>query len=122
MKKDNSPAVQIERHKIIPDPLAASCSRRLRQPQSGYQFTRHAQRRSSQRAIRGLQIQLIQFFGVDHVQKGGSAVSYIPERLIHQLRAALDRCDGVSIIKAADESVVTVMHLDRRVATTQWSA
>lgn len=122
MKKDISPAVQSERQKLIPVSLAASCKPRLQQPQGGYQLTRHARRRSSQRAIRGLQIQLIQFFGVDHAQKGGSVVSYIPERLIHQLRAALDRCDGVSIIKADDESVVTVMHLDQRVATTQWSA
>jgi len=95
---------------------------RLRQPESGYRLTRHAQQRSSQRAIRDLQLQLIQLFGVDHLQKGGSMVSFIPDRLIAELRTAIDRCAGVSIIKAEDEVVVTVMHQGRRVATTDWTA
>lgn len=95
---------------------------RLRQPENGYRLTRHAQQRSSQRAVRDLQLQLIQLFGVDHVQKGGSVVSFIPDRLIPELRAAIDRCTGVSIIKAEDERVVTVMHQSRRVATTDWTA
>jgi hypothetical protein len=122
VKNDRTLAGQSERRKIIPVYLTAPGEPWLRQPQRGYQLTRHAQRRSSQRGIRDIQIQLIQLFGVDHVQKGGSVLSFIPERLIHQLRSAIDRCDGVSIIKADDESVVTVMHLDRRVATTEWSA
>lgn len=95
---------------------------RLRKPESGYRLTRHAQQRSSQRAIRDLQLQLIQHFGVDHLQKGGNVVSFIPDRVISELRTAIDRCAGVSIIKAADEAVVTVMHQGRRVATTDWTA
>lgn len=120
MKNDRTVAGLSERRKM--SPASSTATREPRSRQRGYHLTRHAQQRSSQRAIRAIHIQLIQVFGVDHVQKGGSVVSFIPEQFISQLRTAIDRCAGISIVKANDESVVTVMHSHRRVATTEWSA
>lgn len=85
-------------------------------------LTLHAQERLSQRGIRDLQLQLIQAFGVDHLQKGGSVLSRIPERTLAELRAALDRCADVAIIKSRNECVITVLHQHRRIRHTEWAA
>lgn len=86
------------------------------------QLTRHAQQRSAQRAIRQLQIELINLFGVDHLQKGGAMYSFIPERTLTELRTALDRCAGVALIKADGDVVVTAFHQQRKVGHTEWAA
>lgn len=76
----------------------------------------------AQRGVRELQLQLIQVFGVDFLQKGGSVLSRIPARRLAELRAALDRCDGVAIVKGGNECVITVMHEHRRIRHTDWAA
>lgn len=85
-------------------------------------LTPHAQERLTQRGIRDLQLQLIQAFGIDHLQKGGSVLSRIPERRLAELRAALDRCADLAIIKGRNECVITVMHQHRRIRHTEWAA
>ena len=85
-------------------------------------LTLHAQERLAQRGIRDLQLQLIQMFGVDHLQKGGSVLCRIPERRLAELRAALDRCADVAIVKSRNECVITVMHQQRRIRHTEWAA
>jgi hypothetical protein len=87
-----------------------------------YGATRHGQRRMSQRAIRQRQVALIKSFGIDHLQKGGSIVSFIPDDVIHELRAALDRCAGVSVVKGAQEEIITAFHQKRRTKHTGWLA
>lgn len=44
--------------------------------------TAHARERMQQRAISELQVQLIEYFGVHRLQKGGSNLSYIPQRML----------------------------------------
>ena len=85
-------------------------------------LTLHAQERLTQRGIRDLQLQLTQAFGVDHLQKGGSLLGYIPARRLAELRAALDRCADVAIVKSRNECVITVMHQYRRIRHTEWAA
>jgi hypothetical protein len=85
-------------------------------------LTLHAQERIAQRGIRDLQLQLIQLFAVDQLQKGGTLLSRIPERKIAELRAALERCADVAIVKNSDERVITVMHQHRRIRHTEWAA
>lgn len=85
-------------------------------------LTLHARERMAQRGIRDLQLQLIQIFGVDHLQKGGSVLSRIPERRLAELRAALDRCADVAIIKSRSECLITAIHQHRRIRHTEWAA
>lgn len=80
----------------------------------------HASQRRQQRRISELQIALIGTFGDDHYQSGGSTLTYVPRKRIEQLRAALDRLDMVALIKNPDESVATVMHLQRRISRTNY--
>ena len=87
-----------------------------------YRATHHGQLRMSQRAIRQHQVALIKSFGVDHLQKGGSTVSFIPDDMISELRAALNRCAGVSLIKGVQEEIVTAFHQKRRTKHTGWLA
>lgn len=87
-----------------------------------YASTKHAQKRQSQRAISDVQIELIYHFGVDHYQTGGSTLSFIPDRTISQLRAALDRCSGVAIVKGEREKMITTMRLLQKVARTEWTS
>lgn len=87
-----------------------------------YCSTYHGQRRMSQRAIRQRQVALIKSFGVDHLQKGGSTVCFIPDDVISELRAALDRCAGVSLVKGTQEEVITAFHQSRRTKHAGWLA
>lgn len=84
--------------------------------------TRHAEQRMAQRAIRRLQVQLISSFGVDHLQKGGSVLSFIPDTVIAELRVAIDRCPGVSIVKGKQEQIVTAFHQRRKTRHAGWTA
>lgn len=84
--------------------------------------TRHAQARQQQRGISDLQMQLVQFFGEDHYQKGGCCVAYVPEATIRRIRAALDGLGGIALVKSPAETVVTVMHRTHKVRTTSYKA
>ncbi len=81
-------------------------------------ITEHAQRRLQQRGISDLQIQLITVFGEDRYQKGGDMLSYIPERMLANLRQAIDRLSNVAIVKSGQGKVITTMHMDRKIYTT----
>lgn len=85
-------------------------------------MTAHAKNRQQQRGISSLQIQLIEIFGEDHYQQGGSYLSYVPESTIRALRSALDGLDNVQVVKGDADQVVTVMHSTRRVHTTRYVA
>lgn len=93
-----------------------------RKPSPGYCLTRHAQQRGAQRAIRERQIELIRLFGVDHLQKGGAMLSFIPDRVLSELRNALDRCAGVALVKGEGDTVLTVFHQHRKINHTEWVA
>jgi hypothetical protein len=89
---------------------------------SDHCLTAHAQKRKQQRGISTMELDLIKYFGIDHYQKGGCSLSYIDGKTIKQLRAAIDKLDKVAMIKTATESIATVMHMDRRIRTTQYAA
>lgn len=82
--------------------------------------TRHARERMQQRGISEMQIQLVHFFGEDRLQKGGSYFSYVPEETIRKIRAALGGLGSVAIVKSEQESVITVMHQNRKVRSTSY--
>ena len=85
-------------------------------------LTEHAQKRKQQRGITDLQIALIRTFGVDHYQKGGCSLSYIPEKKLIQLRNALDNLSQIALVNGVNEETVTVMHMDRRINKTAYAA
>lgn len=85
-------------------------------------ITEHAQKRKQQRGINDLQIELIRFFGEDHYQKGGCNLCFISEKKLAQLRHALEKLTNVALVKESSERVVTVMHMDRRIHKTQYTA
>jgi hypothetical protein len=89
---------------------------------AGGSLTLHAQQRIAQRGIRQAQIDLINLFGVDHLQKGGAMLCFIPDRTIAELRAALDRCSGVALVKGEGDAVVTAFHQNRKISHTEWAA
>jgi hypothetical protein len=86
------------------------------------QLTQHAQRRKQQRGISNLQIRLIQFFGEDRYQKGGGTVTFISEKEIKNLRAALDRIDKVALIKTPTETASTVLHMTRPIRFSDYAS
>lgn len=83
-------------------------------------LTHHARKRSQQRGISELQIQLIGAFGQDHYQPGGCTFSYIPLKRLQQLREAIDRLHAIALVKTPDEAVATVMHMERRIGRTDY--
>lgn len=84
--------------------------------------TRHARERMQQRGISEIQMQLVHFFGEDRLQKGGSCISCVPTETIRKIRAALDGLASVAVVKADNESVITVMHQTRKVRATSYKA
>lgn len=84
--------------------------------------TRHAKQRMQQRGISNIQMQLIQLFGEDHLQKGGSYYSYVPEEMIRKLQAALGGLNSIAIVKSSDEAVITVMHKTQKMRATSYVA
>jgi hypothetical protein len=77
-------------------------------------LTRHARARSQQRGISELHIELLRVFGEDCHQKGGTCVSFIPEKTRSLLRSALDKLDTVAMVKDGSGKVITLMHIDNR--------
>lgn len=82
--------------------------------------TRHAKARMQQRGITEMQIQLLNYFGEDHLQKGGCYHTYVPEETIRKIRAALDGLSSRQMIKSAADEVITVMHQTRKTRTTSY--
>ncbi len=82
-------------------------------------LTRHAKARAQQRGIGELQIELIRVFGEDFYQKGGTCVSYIPDKKRAQIRKALDRIDNVAMVKGDSGKVITLMHRNKQFNTRQ---
>jgi hypothetical protein len=77
-------------------------------------LTLHAQMRAQQRGISELQIELLRVFGEDFYQKGGTCMSYIPEKTLGQLRSALDKLDTVAMVKDGSDKAITLMHMSKR--------
>lgn len=76
-------------------------------------LTRHAQARAQKRGISDLQIELLRVFGEDSYQKGGTCVSYIPNKTRALLRSALDKLDTVAMVKGDLDKVITLMHMTK---------
>lgn len=85
-------------------------------------MTAHARLRTQQRGINDIQVELIRLFGVDHYQKGGCSLSFIPEKTLVQLRRAIDKLSQIAMVKAPSEQVVTLMHMSRKIRTTAYSS
>jgi hypothetical protein len=77
-------------------------------------LTQHAQARAQQRGISNLQIELLRVFGEDSYQKGGTCVSYIPDKTRALLRRALDNLDTVAMVKDGSGNAITLLHMDKR--------
>lgn len=84
--------------------------------------TAHAQKRMQQRAISEMQIRLIQTFGQYDYQKGGCSMAYIPEKVLAQLRHAINKLDDVAVVLGESDAVVTAMHKRHRIHKTQYVA
>ena len=76
-------------------------------------LTKHARARAQQRGISDLQIELLRVFGEDRYQKGGTRVSFIPNKTRALLRSALDKLDTVAMVKDGSDKVITLMHMDK---------
>jgi hypothetical protein len=77
--------------------------------------TVHVDKRMQQRAVNQTQIELIEMFGDYKYQKGGSYYAFIPEKVLSELRHALDKINNVRAIYDGDDTLITVMHKTRRV-------
>lgn len=84
--------------------------------------TRHASRRIRQRGISDMGVRLIEIFGVDRLQKGGTWLSFIPVQQLTEMRRALDRLQGVCLIKSGEDKIITALHLHRHVRATDYVA
>lgn len=84
--------------------------------------TAHGRARMQQRGISELQVRLIKNYGVTRYQKGGDELSFIPERMLIELRDALDKLKDVSVVLGEDNRVVTAMHKTRRIHVTDYAA
>ncbi len=85
-------------------------------------ITAHARQRMQQRAISELQIQLIEYFGVHQLQKGGENFSYIPQKALAELRTAIDKLANKAVVFSEEGKVITAMHKTRRIHTTDYAA
>ena len=84
--------------------------------------TAHARQRMQQRAITDIQAQLIEQFGVAEYQKGGSYVGFIPEKKLAELRRAIDKLSGITVIYGNEDVAVTAMHQNKRIRRTRYAA
>lgn len=87
-----------------------------------HRTTEHSQKRRQQRGVNELMVDLISYFGVDHYQKGGCYLRYIPEQQLNELRGAIDRLRNVAMVRGENDNEVTVMHMDRRIYMTKYAA
>jgi hypothetical protein len=83
--------------------------------------TKHACKRMQQRAISDTQIRLIEMFGDYHYQKGGCHLANIPEKVLTELRVAVDKLSNVQAIYSDSDQLITVMHETRTSHKTDYT-
>jgi len=83
--------------------------------------TKHARRRMQQRAISDTQIRLIEMFGDYHYQKGGCHLANIPEKVLSELRVAVDKLSNVQAVFGESDQLITVMHETRHTHKTNYA-
>ncbi len=83
--------------------------------------TKHASKRMQQRAINDTQVRLLEMFGVQYYQKGGSYLARVPHKVLSELRAAVDSLSSVQAVFSDSEQLITVMHETRRTHKTDYS-
>ncbi|MET0029675.1 MAG: hypothetical protein ABW101_18740 [Candidatus Thiodiazotropha sp.] len=88
-----------------------------RQPEK----TLHAKQRMQDRGISDLQERLIREFGDFRYQKGGANIAYIPNKLLADLRKAIDKIGGVTLVLGESDKLVTAMHQNVKIRTTQYT-
>ncbi len=77
---------------------------------SRLKLTQHAQIRMQQRAVTTMQVELIHQFGEQHYQKGGTYVTFISDRKLAALRAAVDSLYKQTLVLNESDVLITVMH------------
>jgi hypothetical protein len=87
---------------------------------SNIRKTEHARMRMQQRGIGDLKVKLLKEFGVDQCQKGGECLTYIPAKMIAELRHAIDKLANVMLVLGDDDLVVTAMHVNKRLHKTHY--
>lgn len=85
-------------------------------------LTEHAKKRMRQRGISGLQTRIIEEFGIERYQKGGSSLMYLPAKTITELRHALDKIEHVTLVQGNEGKIVTAMHQTRSIRSTDYVA
>lgn len=85
-------------------------------------LTEHAKKRMQQRGISELQTRIIEEFGVEQYQKGGSYLMYLPTKTISDLRHALDKIERVRMVKGDEEKIITTMHQKCKIRVTEYAA
>ena len=83
-------------------------------------LTNHARKRMQQRAINQTQIILIEMFGEEKYQKGGTYTNKISNKMLSKLKHAIDKLQGVQIISNEEGKIITAMHETRRINTTDY--
>jgi hypothetical protein len=82
--------------------------------------TLHAQERVQQRAISSEMELLIQIFGKPEMQKGGTDVLRIPNKVIKELRKAIDKIDNVNLVfNPETNTLITAFHQDKKIRTVR---
>lgn len=55
-------------------------------------------------------------------QKGGYELGFVPKKTLAQLRHAIDKLPGMSVVLGEEEIMVTAMHKARRIHTTDYAS
>lgn len=84
--------------------------------------TTHAQARMQQRAISELMINLVLEFGRYRLQKGGTSVVEVDAKQLVKLRRAVDKLGNVRVVLGKDDELITVMHGNEKVRSTEYSS
>ncbi len=86
-----------------------------------HSITRHARSRMQERAISEIQVKLIEVFGRYTYQKGGGEIAYIPEKELQELRHAVNKLDGITIVVGKEQKIITAMHQNEKIRTTEYN-
>lgn len=82
-------------------------------------MTEHSKKRMQQRGISSLQTHIIEAFGIERYQKGGSSLMYLPANIIAELRYALDKIENVTLVRGDEGKIVTAMHQTRSIRSAE---
>ena len=85
-------------------------------------LTDHAKKRMQQRGISELQARIIEEFGIEQYQKGGSYLMYLPAKMIADLRQVLDKIERITMVKGDEEKIITTMHQIRKIRASEYAA